>query len=367
MSFERGAVSVTVFRIPESLPENAIDLFAAKAAKKLNDIPGDDVSVGWVSGRNLLELNINEATAKLGGYIYLNLRVAQRKILGGAFNAECRKQELDWMTMNKMEFVPGKVRREIKKDVKEKALMKIEPQISGIPFVIDTNAHLLYLGATSPRKIDTFLAYFHDTFKIEPVQMCGRDIMFNLFNKDADDLSCVKFAKSAPHQTESERGRDFLTWLWYFSEEKNGHLNLENYGDFEIMIEGPLTFAQTDEAEGSRETVVRKGNPLRSAEAKTALDTGKKLKKAKFAIARGKEVWKGTFDVGFFTFGGLSLPEGEKLLDSDSMFAERVNYLHVFQQAIQGYFAIFAITLGSADWPKEQERILEWSENRHTC
>ncbi|MCX6983215.1 MAG: recombination-associated protein RdgC [Lentisphaerae bacterium] len=364
MSFERGNVSVTIFRIPESLPENAIELFAAKAAKKLDDIPGDDVSVGWTSGRNLLELNINEATAKLGGYIYLNLRIAQRKIPGGAFNAECRKQELDYMTMNKMEFVPGKVRREIKKDFKEKALMKIEPQISGIPFVIDTNAHLLYLGATSPRKIDTFLAYFHDTFQIEPVQMCAGDMMSKLF-KDA--LPEVKFAKFAPRQTESERGRDFLTWLWYFSEEKNGHLNLENYGDSEIMIEGPLTFAQSDEAEGSRETVVRKGNPLRSAEAKTALDTGKKLKKAKFLIARGKEVWKGTFDVGSFTFSSLSLPEGEKLLDADSMFAERVNYLHVFHKGIQGYFAIFAITLASADWPQEQKLILEWSENRHTC
>jgi recombination associated protein RdgC len=356
MSFERGAVSVTVFRIPESFPENAIELFAAKAAKKLDDIPGDDVSYGWTSGRNLLETNINEATAKLGGYIYLNLRIAQRKLPGGAFNAECRKQELDWMTMNKMEFVPRKVRRDIKQEIKDKFLAKVEPQISGIPVIIEQNANLLYLGATSPRKIDTFLAYFHDTFQIELEQIRPNAL-----------LPSVKFAKSANPQNESTPGRDFLTWLWYFSEEKGGRLNSPNLGDFDIMIEGPLAFAQTDEANGSRETVVRKGNPLRSAESKAALDTGKKLKKAKFAIARGKEIWEGTFDADLFTFNSLSLPEGEKLLDADSMFAERVNFLHVFQNVIQEYFATFAMSLKDQDWPLEQQRILEWSENRHTC
>ena len=40
------------------------------------------------------------------------------------------------MRMNKLLFVPSKVRRQIKKDIEEKRLMQMPPVLSGIPFVI---------------------------------------------------------------------------------------------------------------------------------------------------------------------------------------------------------------------------------------
>jgi hypothetical protein len=364
MSFERGSFALTIFRLPEKLPDDALELFESKAAGKFDEITGD-LSVGWVSGRHLLERNINEGTAFCGGHFYLNLRTAQRKIPSSLLNAESRKEELDYMTMNKLAFVPGKVRRQIKKDIEEKRLMQMTPQMSGTPFVIDKASNMLYLGTSSTKKIDTFLAYFHDTFKIEPVQVGLADMMFRFFKDDIDALKPVRFTKNV--KGESNPGRDFLTWLWYYSEEKGGKLATKNFGDFEIMIEGPLTFALSDEAEGSGETVVRKGNPLRSAEGKAALDVGKKLKKSKFTIARGKEVWTGTIDADLFTFSGLNLPEGEKLDDLGSIFAERVNHLHIFTNVIQEYFRIFATSVRSDKWSKEEAEIIKWSEDKHTC
>jgi recombination associated protein RdgC len=224
---------------------------------------------------------------------------------------------------------------------------------------------MLYLGTASRKIIDTFLSIFHDTFQIELAQIDETEMTWNIF-KTIENLPSVKFAKST-NKDDCPAGRDFLTWLWYFSEEKGGKLNCKEYGTFEIMIEGPLVFAKSDESEGSRETVVRKDNPLRSAEAKAALTVGKKLKKAKIWLVRGKEAWKCTLDADSFNFTGLTLPEGEKLDDNGSVFAERVNFLHIFQNAIREYFAAFALCLKDPEWPKEQERIIAWEDERHTC
>jgi recombination associated protein RdgC len=364
MSFEKGSFALTVFRLSEKLPVDALEIFQSKAAEKLEEFIGA-LSVGWVSGRHLLERNINEGTAYCGGHLYLNLRTAQRKVPASLLNAECRKEELDYMAMNKLAFVPVKVRRQIKKDIEEKRITQMNPQISGIPFVIDKAANMLYLGTSSTKQIDTFLSFFHETLKIEPIQVGIVDMMFRLFKDEVDSLKPVRFTENV--EGESNPGRDFLTWLWYYSEEKGGKLCTKDFGDFELMIEGPLTFALSDEAEGSGETVVRKGNPLRSAEAKTAIDVGKKLKKSKFTIARGKEIWSGTIDADLFTFSGLNLPEGEKLDDLGSIFAERINYLHIFSNVIQEYFKLFANSVRSDKWQKEEAEIIKWTDDKLTC
>ncbi|OGV37820.1 MAG: hypothetical protein A2X48_08135 [Lentisphaerae bacterium GWF2_49_21] len=361
MSFERGSFALTILRLPEKLPNDALELFESKAAGKLDNVK-DEQSVGWVSGRHLLESSINEGTALCGGHFYLNLRTAQRKIPASLLNAECRKEELAYMQMNKLLFVPNKVRRQIKKDIEEKRIMSMPPMISGIPFVIDKTSGMLYLGTSSPKKMDTFLSFFQDTFKMEPVQVGIYDMMFRMFKQDVDALRPVRFSKNC--KAESNPGRDFVTWLWFYSEEMGGKLKTKDFGEFEIMIEGPITFALSDEAEGSGETVVRKGNPLRSAEAKAALDVGKKIKKAKFTLARDKEIWSGSIDADLLTFSGLKLPEGEKLDDPGSVFAERVNLLHIFQNVVQEYFRLFASSVRGEKWSKDEADILKWSTEK---
>ncbi len=361
MSFERGSFALTIFRLPEKLPNNAIELFESRAAGKLDSVK-DELAIGWVGGRHLLETNINEETVICGGHFYLNLRTAQRKIPSSLLNAECRKEELTYMHMNKLLFVPNKIRRQIKKDVEEKRLMNMPPMISGIPFIIDKSSSMLYLGTSSPKKIDTFLAFFQDTFKMEPKQISIDDMMFRMFKDKIDALNPVRFSKNC--KAESNPGRDFITWLWFYSEEKGGKIRTKDFGEFELMIEGPITFALADEAEGSGETVVRKGNPLRSAEAKAALDVGKKIKKAKFTLARDKEIWTGTVDADLLAFSGMKLPEGEKLDDPGSVFAERVNLLHIFQNVIQEYFRLFATSAASDKWSKDEAEILKWSAEK---
>ncbi len=360
MPFESGTFALSIFTLREKLPENYIERFEQNHAGMLDHV-SDEPSIGWVSGRHLLETEINEGTAISGGHLYLNMRTAERKIPSSLLNAICKRGELAYMQENDTATVPSGERKRIKTDAVEKNLRKMPPSLSGLPMVIDLAANMMYLGTGSTAQIDNFLVFFHKTMEIEPLQITVDEIM----QGKSYDLPSVSFSETALDD-DMTPARDFLTWLWYYSESEGGTISHEKFGDFEIMIEGPLTFAfSSDDAKGSCETSMKKGNPLRSAEAKAALEVGKKLKKAKFTIVRGQDIWKGTFDADKFAFSGLALPEGEEM-ERESAFQERVNFLFIFYNIFVEYFNKFADTVQSKDWMETEKKIQTWVKERES-
>ena len=360
MPFDRGSFSVKILRLTKDLPEDAIERFNKNCAGKLDEVKDEEPQIGWISGRHLLERTIEEETAILGGHIYLNLRIAQRKIPTSLLKAEMKLEELAYIKATGKPDVPRKVKKDIKIFVEEKRLPQMVPTITGIPFVIDRRDNTIYLGTCSRGQTDTFLAMFEKTFEYTPMEMSAKDLILKekinptkyegmvLFNKDEKDF--------VP-------GRDFLTWLWYFSEEEKGEIEVKGHGKFSVMIDGPLTFIA--DGEGALEIAVKKGNPLKSAEAKAALKVGKKIKKSKIIIARNDQTWSAGFDADNFTFSGITLPEGEEM-EYNSRFAERMDSLQAFKTAFVDLFYLFLNEITSAEWVKKTEKIKTWVEKRET-
>jgi hypothetical protein len=358
MPFDRGTFSLSILKLTGDLPSDALEKLDAMKAGKLDEVK-DEQQVGWVSGRHLLERRIDEETAFLGGHIYLNLRTAQRKVPSALLNAEAKMEELVYIKATGNSDVPRKVRKEIKEDIIEKRLPQMVPSISGLPLVIDQTDNTVYLGATSVRQIDNFLAVFNDSVDIAPIQMTAEEIMIEE-KVDPRKYMGMPLSDSEVDEIYSP-GRDFLTWLWYFSEEENGTLEVENYGKFAVAIDGPLSFIA--DGKGALESVVRKGNPLKSAEARAALNVGKKLKKAKLLICREKETWTAGFDADNFTFSSVGLPEGEEM-DYASRFAERINNLHIFKNVFRALFVKFVTQANADDWKDKVAAIKKWVEVR---
>jgi hypothetical protein len=308
----------------------------------------------------LLERRIDDETAFLGGYIYLNLRTAQRKIPAALLKAESRMEELVYIKATGNPDVPRKIRKEIKETITENRLPQMVPSISGIPLVIDQTDNTIYAGATSIRQVDSLLGFFNDTLKVAPIQITAEEILIEekINPRDYDGISL-----SENNADEYSPGRDFLTWLWYFSEEEGGEADVKGYERFSMMIDGPLSFAA--DGQGSLETVVRKGNPLKSAEARAALSVGKKLKKAKIIFCRADEIWTAGFDADKFSFSSVSLPEGEEM-DYGSRFAERINNLHIFKTVFDSYFRKFITQTKDKDWPDKLDKIKSWVKNRES-
>ncbi len=364
MSFDNGSVSFTVFELRSELPEDCVNSFAAAHAGTLDSVSTDpeaEPQIGWVTGRHLLDNQIDEGSAYCGSFLNLTLRKAVRKVPGSLLNAICKREEDAYLKTNNAEFVPSKVRKMIKEDAVAKHLSKMPPVLSGIPMVADPKENLLYLGTASQSQIDIFVENFYQAVKVEPVQVTPAYLLEKHFQVTESSLISMNF--SDIRDSEPVIGRDFLTYLWYLSE--NGvTVSTDEYGEFELMIEGPLTFAFSAEANGAEETVIKKGNsPQRSAEAKAALAVGKKLKKAKFSLTCGELIWNGVFDADKFAFSSVKLPDGETMSPVER-FVERMEYLLMFKKAIEALFVKFASTLMAMDYPEQEKAIRNWADSR---
>ena len=361
MAFESGTTALIPCTLTGKMPKDFLERLAKYSAGRLDDVR-DEPAVGWVSGRHLLENEISQTTAIFGGHLYVNLRKAERKIPPQLLNAICRREELAYMQANDTVVVPKKEKKRIKEDAIERNLMKMPPVISAVPLVVDMASNMLYVGSASLKSFDLAAGEFLKAMEIEPIPVNIRELMIKFFKKNEMDLPDVSF--NGRPGAEPTPGRDFLTWLWYFSETHSGLLKVGNLGDFTLIVEGPLTFAISgDDVPGASESTVKKGCPQMSAEAKAALAVGKKLRKAKILLARGDaEKWSFTFDADTFAFSGLSLPETESM-ELNTRFEERVLSLNIFLTAFEAYFQKFAsdIMSGKSGILKE---IIQWASDR---
>lgn len=362
MSFDHGTITCRVCRLPEDMPADAVEKFAQFAARPLEEVE-DEPMWGWVSPRTLLDCTISENTIKIAGHYHICLRKAERKIPAALLNAECRMVELKRMAERDIDHLPNKERKAIKEEVRQQLLPQMPPQVTGMSCAIDVSEGVLYTSAISQRQLDIFLSYFSKSMGFEPIPLSPETAASVLFDIDANAVPGFVIAPDV-QSTESSAtiGQNFLTWLWQYQEERNGKLPPSKLGEFEMMIDGPLTFVS--DGEGALEMTIKKGIPTMAAETKAALMVGKKLKRAKLIIARDREEWSCTFDADDFAFRSLKLPEGEAL-DSASIFQDRINNLYVFQSVFFGLYQKFLSEMTDNEKARQYvQKAQEWIKGR---
>ena len=105
---------------------------------------------------------------------------------------------------------------------------------------------------------------------------------------------------------------------------------------------------------------------MTSAEAKAALSVGKKLRKAKIMLARSDaEKWVFTFDADTFAFSGLTLPEGEEQ-ELNSRFEERVMFLHLLHEAMEGYFKLYVEAVTGDRLAVTEKNVRQWCKDKES-
>jgi len=352
MGFEKGSLSFRMFFTSRNLGAEDVDQFAAQALPPFSTLAEEEVH-GWVAGRHLLDRNITEENAFLGGYLRLTLTQAKKTVPTSLLGAECAVEEMAVMEAENKEYLNQQARSEIKKQVKERLLPDMPPQLKGIDFVFDERSRMVYATATSEKQLDAFVLSLMQTAGVMAEAADPETIAAKTEGIDVHNWGPASFSSELEDgMVDGTAGREFLMWLWYSSEKRGGLANVPDVGEIAYMVEGPLTFVM--EGKGAHEITLRKGEPMLSAEARTALLSGKKLKKAKVQFARGEEAWAFTFDADEFIFRSLKLPQTEAF-DRVGKFQERMVLLETFRQS---FFHLYT------EFVKERNRSKEWKETK---
>ncbi len=160
-------------------------------------------------------------------------------------------------------------------------------------------------------------------------------------------------------------GRDFLTWLWFKSEERNGAVMVPGKGDMEVLFVRRIVL-ESGEGEYS-ETVSCSGLHADLSEGKAALRTGKKVREARLKIGIGADEWEFTFKVDGFVFQSLKLPSTFEDGDSDDeaenegRVLDRVGCMSTVMTAMEELFRSFLDLRRSEAWQAgEVPRMEKW-------
>lgn len=141
-------------------------------------------------------------------------------------------------------------------------------------------------------------------------------------------------------ETHGFLGEEFLTWLWFRWETDGGEYTLSGGRVVGVALDDFLAFAAPDE--DATEQTLRRGLPTRTAEARTALRQGRRLRKARLLVAEGSRQWSATLDAPTLSLGGVKLPDDAEECESDTdRTADRAANWLALHEIVQALYAHF--------------------------
>ncbi|MFT5702218.1 MAG: hypothetical protein ACI8ZB_005129 [Desulforhopalus sp.] len=163
-------------------------------------------------------------------------------------------------------------------------------------------------------------------------------------------------------------GQEFLTWLWWKSEERGGSIELVGEGDITVVFEKHMLL-ESGEGESS-EKITCTGLQAELQEARTGLQMGKKLEQARILIGQGDYEYSLTLSGALMEFKNVRLPKTEATENDKSanpeevegMILERVYLLEQIIRIINELFKMFLVIRVSQDWREELMKVRSWVE-----
>ena len=163
-------------------------------------------------------------------------------------------------------------------------------------------------------------------------------------------------------------GQEFLTWLWWKSEERGGSVELPDEGDITVVFEKHMLL-ESGEGESS-EKIICTGLQAELQEARTGLQMGKKLEQARILINHSNYEYSFTLAGALMEFRNVRLPKteatendkGENPEEIEGMILERIYLFEELIRVVNTLFKMFLVVRVSADWREELVKIRTWVE-----
>jgi len=358
MALIKGNFSFMRFEVEGALPQafhtfvnNRIRENAFREARSSTE----EKRMGWVSATDVLDSDFEQANYALGDYLIFSLRVDRKQIPARLLKIRLLEEQRRFMAEHNQPRVGKAVTEGLREKIKLELLTKSDPVPSFYDVLWAVGQKKVYFSSLADKIADDFVDLFKKTFSLSLRRVLPQEVPLALEHKSrsevpADDLSLV--------------GREFLTWLWFKSEERNGRIALSPAEDIELHLLKRIAL-ETGEGEYAQ-GVVCSGLHAELTEGKEAVRRGKKVKEAGIKLHRDANEWEFAFKADTFYFQSLRMPVGDRQdaqEDPSALLLERIYLIEKAATTLDALYASFLAVRFSADWTQKEKPLLtKWLE-----
>ena len=161
-------------------------------------------------------------------------------------------------------------------------------------------------------------------------------------------------------------GQEFLTWLWWKSEERGGTVEVPEVGDVTLVFEKHMLL-EFGEGESS-EKIICSGLQAELQEARTGLQMGKKLEQARIRLDYNNYEFSFTLAAALMEFRSVRLPKTETTESDKSenpeevegMILERIFLFEELIRMVNKLFLMFLKVRVGEEWHNELPKVRNW-------
>ncbi|MCB2188617.1 MAG: recombination-associated protein RdgC [Deltaproteobacteria bacterium] len=319
MGIINGSATITRYKIEGDLPPGFKDFIDERIRRfAFRDIEEgtEELAVGWTSAHDMLDTDFAFASYALDPFIMLGMRVDRRKVSAAALTKYTRIETAKVRDLREGRKPARAERLEIKERVRLVLLRGTRPASKLFEVCWDTARGEVWFGNASQANLDLFTDLFRRSF----------------------DLGLKPLEQPHPAD-EPLPGQEFLTWLWYLSEEADAPEMTKGHG-VEVMLGDRLVLAPPPGQEGSQVTVKDSEGDL--AEAREALRQGKRVECLRLGLSvDGEEFWL-TLRASGLGASALRMPPAAGQEDGpEGQVLERVALLQEVLGSLDRLFANF--------------------------
>lgn len=160
-------------------------------------------------------------------------------------------------------------------------------------------------------------------------------------------------------------GQEFLTWLWYKSDERGGTVMVPGHGDIILVFEKHMLL-ESGEGE-SLEKLICRGLQSELKEARTGLAMGKKVEQSRIHLVKGDYEYHLTLRGSMLDFSSVKPPKtmegAEESNDPDAVEGRMLDRIGLYEELIRiinDLFRMFLVVRTGSEWETEVAAIRTW-------
>jgi recombination associated protein RdgC len=356
MGLLKGSFTFARFHVDGQLPQAFLNFVNSRIkANSFRNVPKstEEKRLGWVSLTDILDTDFENSNYALGDYLIFSLRIDRKLIPPKLMKIKLMEEERRFLVQSGK----NRINKQMASGIKDKVKLELLTKLDAIPSFYDVcwavGKNTIYFSSLADKVTDDFVDLFKKTFSSNLRRFSPQEN--NLITKESESTKAVSLI-----------GREFLTWLWFKSEERNGRITSPNGEEVELHFLKRIAL-EAGEGEYSQ-GVVCHGIHAELKEGKEAIRQGKKVKEAGIKLIHNQNEWEFTFKADSFHFQSLKMPSTdwqETQEDPSGNLLERIYLIENAVKTIDSLYESFLRIRYSPQWEgKETKLLTKWLEHK---